>query len=275
MNVTRLARLSPSANWRRLLPLLALALIAAISLLAPWLVPHDPLRAVTGQELLPPSTRYPLGTDLLGRDVYSRVLYGGRSTLSVAALALALAVVPGLVVGVIAGYADGLIDHMISAVLDALLAFPGLLLALAVIAIVGNGPIQVAMAVGLGGMPSYARVARVATRSVRARPFVEAAYALGARPIRVLVGHILPNMAGPLIGFATVILSWAILNAATLNFLGLGGDPAAPEWGTMLAEGRQAFRLAPWAVIAPGLAIMITLLVVNWLADTITWQEER
>jgi peptide/nickel transport system permease protein len=255
---------------RRKLPPAPLALIGIIviaSLLAPWIAPYDPLHGENGQELQPPSARYVLGTDMLGRDVFSRVLYGGRVTLAVAVAALALTVVPGLVLGLLAGYAGGALDQAITALLNALLAFPSLLLALGIVAIAGNGPLQVAVAVGLAGMPSYARIVRGATRVVRASPYVEAARSIGAGPLRVLIVHILPNLAGPLIAFGTVILGWAIISAATLNFLGLGGTLSIPEWGAMLAEGRQAFRVAPWAVLAPGTAIMITLFAVNTLAD--------
>lgn len=247
-----------------------LILIVLISLLAPWLAPYDPLDAPTGAELQPLSPAHVLGTDLIGRDVFSRVLYGGSRTLTVAALALALSVLPGLALGAVAGYLGGPADRAITILLDALLAFPGLLLALTLIAIFGNGLAQVALAVGLSGMPAYARVVRAATREAQSRPFVEAARSLGARPRRILLRHILPNVAGPLLAFATAVLAWAILNAATLNFLGFGGDPAAPEWGLMLAEGRQVYRVAPWTVAAPGLAIMLTLLAVNALADALS-----
>ncbi len=259
-------------NWRIKIPLLILTAIIVISLLAPLIAPYDPLSAPSGEELRPPSLTHFLGTDLLGRDVFSRVLYGGRWTLSVAALALLLAFIPGLILGMIAGVNGGLIDHTITIVLDALLAFPGLLLAMSLIALLGNGPFQIAVAVGLAAMPGYARIVRSATLSIREQPYVEAARAIGARPLRVLFWHILPNMAVTLIAFATVILSWAILSAAALNFLGFGGDPALPEWGTMLAEGRQAFRAAPWAAIAPGVAIMFTLFVVNVFAAALEQQ---
>jgi len=251
-------------------PLVILGVIIILSLLAPLIAPHDPLQTYSGEELRPPSARFPLGSDLLGRDVWSRVLYGGRLTLTVAVMALLIAVVPGLIVGMAAGYRGGIWDQTLSALIDALLAFPGLLLALSIVAIIGNGPAQVAFAVGFGGTPAYARIVRSALLAVKARPFVEAAYAIGATPRRVLLAHLLPNMLPTLVAFATVILSWAIVSAAALNFLGFGGELAAPEWGTMLAEGRQAFRVAPWAALAPGAAIMITLLAVNLCADSLT-----
>ncbi|MCC7448982.1 MAG: ABC transporter permease [Anaerolineae bacterium] len=257
-------------RWRTILPLLALGAIIVVSLLAPLIAPHDPLQTYSGEELRPPSARFPLGSDLLGRDVWSRVQYGGRLTLTVAVTALLIAVVPGLVVGTAAGYCGGKVDQLLSALIDALLAFPGLLLALSIVAIIGNGPLQVACAVGFAGMPAYARIVRSAVLAVKSRPFVEAAWAVGATPRRILLAHLLPNMFPTLVAFATVILSWAIVSAAALNFLGFGGELAAPEWGTMLAEGRQAFRVAPWAALAPGAAIMITLLAVNLCADSLT-----
>ncbi len=250
------------------LPLFVLGIIVAVSLLAPLIAPYDPLDG-TGQTLDAPSTAHLLGTDLIGRDVFSRVLYGAGRTLLIAALALLLSVLPGLVAGLIAGYYGGWSDLLISLLADALLAIPALLIALSVVAITGSGSAQVALAVGISGWPTYTRVARAATRAVRTRPFVEAARSIGAPPGHILRWHVLPNIAQPLIGFATVTLGWAIMSAATLNFLGFGGDPASPEWGAMLADGRQVYRVAPWAALAPGLAIMLTLFVVNRLADVI------
>jgi ABC-type dipeptide/oligopeptide/nickel transport system permease subunit len=245
-----------------------LGLIAAISLLAPLIAPYDPLDEA-GQTLEVPSTAHPFGTDLIGRDVFSRVLYGGGRTLLIAALALLLSVLPGLIIGLVAGYNGGWPDALIGALVDGLLAIPSLLIALSVVAITGNGPAQVALAVGISGWPTYTRVTRAATRAVRGLPFVEAARSIGAPPGHILRWHVLPNIAQPLIGFATVTLGWAIMSAATLNFLGFGGDPASPEWGAMLADGRQVYRIAPWVALAPGLAIVLTLFVVNRLADTI------
>ncbi|MEP7286081.1 MAG: ABC transporter permease [Chloroflexota bacterium] len=259
-----------SIKWRVALPLLALAFIIALGVAAPAIAPYDPLFGETGQELKPPSTRYALGTDWAGRDVLSRVLYGGRLTLGTALISVALAIIPGLIVGILAGYIGSWLDQVIVAVLDALLAFPGLLIALSIVALMGNGSLQVAVAVGLAGFPAYARVTRAAALATRTQPYIEAARATGVTPLRLLVFHLLPNMLSTLIAFGTVTLSWAILNAATLNFLGFGGDPSLPEWGALLAEGRQTFRVAPWATLAPGVAIMLTLLAVNLLSDALT-----
>jgi peptide/nickel transport system permease protein len=253
-----------STQRRALLPAVLLILILLFSLLAPWLAPYDPLDAPTGAELQPPSPAHVLGTDLIGRVVFTRVLYGGGRTLMWRRWRWHFPCR--------AGWGSGRPRRPRrpgNRSVDAA-GLPSLLLALTLIAIFGNGLAQVALAVGLSGMPAYARVVRAATREARSRPFVEAARSVGARPRRILFRHILPNVAGPLLAFATAVLAWAILNAATLNFLGFGGDPAAPEWGLMLAEGRQVYRVAPWTVAAPGLAIMLTLLAVNALADALS-----
>lgn len=252
---------------RAALPLVALTLIVILSVLAPWIAPYDPLDE-SGDSLEPPSVTHRLGTDLIGRDVFSRVLHGGARTLVIAVLALGLSVLPGLIIGMLAGYVGGFLDNVVVAGLDGFLAIPGLLIALSVMALTGSGPAQVAVAVGVAGMPAYARGVWAAARTIRVQPYIEAAKSIGARPLHIIWRHILPNMLRPLIAFGTVALSWAILNAATLHFLGFGGDPAAPEWGAMLADGRNAYRIAPWVIIGPGAAIMITLLAINALADT-------
>jgi peptide/nickel transport system permease protein len=253
-------------GWR--LPFAVLGLIVIASLLGALAAPYDPLAEV-GESLGPPSWVHPFGTDLIGRDVFSRVLHGGGRTLFIAALAVVCSVLPGVLVGLAAGYVGRSLDAALTAILDALLAIPALLVALSVVALTGSGPAQVALAVGISGLPACARITRAATRTARAMPHVEAARGLGARPLHILVFHVLPGIAGPVIAFVGIALSWAILHAATLNFLGFGGDPAAPEWGVMLAEGRQVYRVAPWVAVAPGAAIMITLFTVNLLADAL------
>lgn len=242
-----------------------LALIVLASLAAPLLAPYDAL-AQSGESLAPPDAAHPFGTDLAGRDVWSRVLFGGARTLSIAALSVALAVLPGLALGLAAGYLGGIVDAVVVALADALLAIPPLLAALAVVALLGGGAAPIALAVGISGLPGYTRLVRASTRAVRALPYVEAARSLGAHPAGILARHVLPNIARPLLAFAGVTLSWAIMSAAALHFLGLGGDPSAPEWGAMLAEGRQVYRAAPWTALAPGLALTLTLLLVNGLA---------
>jgi peptide/nickel transport system permease protein len=263
----------PAAGHRRnhRLPTVVLIALVALVFAAPALSGHDPRHAFSGQALQPPTSSHPLGTDTLGRDVLSRTLWGGRQTLGVALLAMGIAVFPGLIVGLVAGYYGGWPDRLLMAAMDVLLAFPNLLLALALIALTGTGSLQVALAVGTAGLPAYARMARTAVKEVRSALFIEAAYAIGAPPRHILRMHILPNIMGALLSFGGVSLSWAILNGAALSFLGFGGDPAMPDWGAMLNEGRTAFRLAPWIALPPGLAITLTIFTVNRLADV--WQD--
>jgi peptide/nickel transport system permease protein len=248
---------------------LFLGTLTLLVVLAPWLATHDPRHAEPAAQLLSPSRDHWLGTDLLGRDVYSRVLYGGRRTLSVAALTASITLGPGLLIGLLAGYSGRLVDQSLMTVMDALLAFPNLLLALALVALLGSGFYQIALAVGVAGIPAYARVTRAAVLEAKVYLFVEAARALGARPGGILFRHILPTIAPTLLAFAGVTLSWAILNSAALTFLGYGGEVGAPDWGVMLADGRQAFRTAPWVAVAPGIALSLTVFALNLLAGSL------
>jgi peptide/nickel transport system permease protein len=244
-----------------------LALVGLGALLAPLLAPAGPLAADTDRSLLPPGWDRPLGTDLFGRDVLARLLWGGRWTLGMGFVGLVTAVGLGLPAGLLAGYLGGRVESVTMRIVDAFLAFPGLLLAMAVIAILGTGMGPVAMAVGLAAAPAYARVARSAAQDVRAQPYTEAARALGSGPARILIHHILPNAAAPLIAFAATQLGWVLLNGAALNFLGLGVRPGTPEWGSMLNAGRGFLRDAPWVSGFPGLALTLTVLAANVLGD--------
>lgn len=255
-------------NYRLNIAGTLLGAILLLSLLAPWLATDDPRHAVPEVQLQPPSQDHLFGTDLLGRDVFSRVLFGGRRLLGAALLALSVAIPPGLLIGLIAGYAGRWIDAGLMTLMDALLAFPGLLLALALITLFGSGSTQIAAAVGIAGMPGYARVVRATVIEARALPFIDAAHAIGTRPAGILGRHILPTITPPLMAFAGVTLSWAILNSAALIFLGYGGDISAPDWGIMLAEGRNIFQTAPWVALAPGIALSITVFAINLLAGS-------
>ncbi len=235
--------------------------------LASFLAPAGPLAADTTRGLLPPGPGGPLGTDLLGREVLTRLLWGGRWTLGMGLLALAVAVGLGLPAGMVAGTFGGWSEAVLMRLVDALLAFPSLLLAMAVVALLGPGMGSVAVAVGLAAAPAYARVARSAALEVRAQPYVDAARALGGSEWRVLVRHVLPNAAPPLVAFAATQLGWVLLNGAALNFLGLGAPPGTPEWGAMLVEGRGYLRDAPWVSAFPGLALTLTVLAANLVGD--------
>lgn len=252
------------------LTLAALAWLVVVALAAagaPLLAPAGPLAAEPARTLLPPGPGRLLGTDALGRDVLVRIVWGGRWTLRMAFTGLAIAVGLGLPMGLAAGFLGGRIEALLMRLVDALLAFPSLLLAMAMVALLGRGVGPVAVAIGIAAAPAYARVARSAVLQVRTQPYVEAARAIGAGRWHILMRHVLPNAAGPLVAFAAVQLGWILLNGAALSFLGLGAPPGAPEWGAMLGEGRGYLRSAPWASAFPGLALTLTVLAVNLAGD--------
>ena len=248
---------------------LLLATIGLLLLLAPWVTRHDPLAMDPANRLLAPNSDHWLGTDPFGRDLWSRLLFGGRRTLGVAGAALAITVGAGTVLGLLTGFYGGLLDEVVMRVVDVMLSFPGLLLILVFVAMLGAGSRTLAVAVGVAGVPAFTRVVRSAVLAVRGEPYIEAAQSLGGSNARIIVRHILPNALGAMIAFATVQFGWAILNASAMSFLGLGESPSVPEWGSMLNLGRGYLRDAPWASAAPGLAITLTVLAVNMLGDAL------
>jgi peptide/nickel transport system permease protein len=237
--------------------------------LAPWLTPYDPLDMPPGQQLLPPGPDHPAGTDLFGRDVAARLLYGGRLSLGIGALAVLIAIVPGTALGLLAGYYGRWADRLIGWLVDVMLSFPSILLALTIVAALGPGLANVVVAVGIAGIPNYTRLVRGQVLSARRQPYVRAAATVGCTDLRILLRHILPNVFGPILVLATLDVGWAILNASALSFLGLGIQAPTPEWGAMLNEGRGYLRDAPWLTTAPGLAIALTVLAVNLLGDAL------
>jgi ABC-type dipeptide/oligopeptide/nickel transport system permease subunit len=239
------------------------------ALLAPLLAPAGPMVADAARILIPPGAGSLLGTDALGREVLARLLWGGRWTLGMGLISLVVAVGLGLPAGLLAGTFGNWIEVALMRVVDALLAFPGLLLAMAVVALMGRSMVAVAVAVGLAAAPAYARVARSAVLEVRVQPYVDAARAVGCSQGRIMMRHVLPNAAAPLLAFAATQLGWVLLNGAALNFLGLGVQPGTPEWGAMLADGRGYLRQAPWASTFPGLALTLTVLAANLVGDGI------
>jgi peptide/nickel transport system permease protein len=253
-------------SWRlrlRLnLPLLigAAMVLAAIglALAAPWLTAHDPLE-IADASLSPPSAQYLLGTDQLGRDVLTRVLYAARSSLAAACLSAALAFGFGTMIGLLAGYAGGLLDACLMRILDVLQAFPALLLAIALVAALGPNLPNLVLTMGLLFMPRFARVARASTLSVRQRDYITAAIGLGVSRARTLYRHVLPNIAAPLIVEASLTVTLAILTEASLSFLGLGVQPPDPTWGGMIAESTAVMALAPWLALSPGFAIVFVV----------------
>ena len=247
--------------------ILSVELILAI--LAPWIAPYDPFDQDPTAALDPPSSAHLFGTDDTGRDIFSRVLYGTRISLRVGLISVGIGGGIGIALGILAGFRTGLVDDVIMRMMDLMLAFPGILLALAIIAILGPGLFNVMIAVGLANIPFYTRLARGTTLSLRERDFVVGARAIGCRDGRIMARYILPNVLPPLIVLATLGIAGAILTAAGLSYIGLGAKPPAPEWGAMLTRGRNFLEQAWWYSTFPGLAIMITVLGINMLGDAL------
>lgn len=238
-----------------------------VALLAPWLAPYSPTHMESAHILEGPSLAHPLGTDQFGRDTLSRLLYGARSTLAVAAGAVLLAVLIGIPIGAVAGFYRGWTESVLMRLMDILLSFPALLLALAVIAVLGQFTANVVVAIGLVYIPQFARIARAAVLALRDIEFVEAGRALGLSSPRLLTRHVLPNIMPPLIVQASLSLSLAVLYESALSFLGMGTQPPTPSWGLMLSSARRFMELAPWTAVAPGFAIMLLVLGFNLLGD--------
>lgn len=237
-----------------------------LALAAPWLTGHDPLQ-IADASLSPPSGQYLLGTDQLGRDVLTRILYAGRSSLAVACLSAALAFASGTAIGLVAGYSTGLVDACLMRILDTLQAFPALLLAIALVAVLGPNLPNLVLTMGLLFMPRFARVARASTLSVRERDYITAAIGLGVSRLRIMYRHVLPNVAAPLIVEASLTVTLAILTEASLSFLGLGVQPPDPTWGGMIADSTSVMALAPWLALSPGFAIVFVVVGFNLMGD--------
>jgi ABC-type dipeptide/oligopeptide/nickel transport system permease subunit len=252
-----------------LVSLAVLAVIALSMLLAPWLTPYDPLTMDYEDQLLPPSSAHLFGTDLFGRDVFTRVLYGARISLSVGVLAALLAAVPGLLLGLISGYYGGPFDQLMMRLTDVALAFPSLILSLGIVAVLEPGLVNVTIAVGLAGIPGYVRLVRGNVLSVKEALYIEAAQAVGCRHHRIILRHILPNISASVLVLVTMDVAWAILRATSLSFLGLGAQPPTPEWGAMIDEGRELLRRAPWVSLAPSAVMMLAVLSINLVGDAL------
>jgi peptide/nickel transport system permease protein len=266
--------MSSNTAWRRLLRsqrasvgLAILICVFLVALFAPWLAPYDPLEQHLLERRQPPSVQHPLGLDELGRDNLSRIIYGTRLSLQVGSATVLLAVVVGGLLGIVAGYWGGWPGSLIMSLMDVMLAFPTLLLAIAVVVVLGRGLTSVIYAIAFTAIPTYARLMRVGIVSTKEREYILAARAIGASPTRLLRCHILPACLVPLLAQATLGVGTAILEAAGLSFLGLGVQPPTPEWGAMLDQGRGAVFAAPHIVLFPGLAIMLTVLGFNLLGD--------
>lgn len=247
-------------------PVLLLVIMLGLLLGAPSFS-QDPMLTDANATLVPPSSAHLLGTDYLGRDVFSRVIYGGQRTLLITSMATLLALLTGLLLGLLAGFAVSILDTILQAILNALLALPPLVLALVILTLLGQSVLALIVATGLAQTAHVARVMRIAVQSVRTREYVLAAHAQGAAPWHVIRWHILPSLQ-PILGVYTIVIfSYCLFNSAALSVLGLGGAPGVPDWGVMLAEGRHSFRAAPWVALAPGLAITLVIFCLNALVD--------
>lgn len=264
---------------RNPLAVVGLSLIVVMlfgSLLAPLLTRYDPNAIDIRHNLEPPSLQHPLGTDFFGRDVLSRILYGGRNTLRIGVMVIGLAFIVGVPVGIFSGFVGGHVDTVLMRLVDAMLSFPALVLAITLAAALGPSLFNAMLAVSFALTPQFARVARGQALSLRSMLYVKAAISVGASRTRILRHHILPNSLSPLIVQATISLGSAILQTASLGFLGLGAQPPTPEWGAQVAANSQFLRESPWVAIFPGLAILISVLGFNLVGDAlVAWSDPR
>ncbi|MET0527668.1 MAG: ABC transporter permease [Microvirga sp.] len=262
--------------WRRLVSspggVIGLAVVAVLlitALFADQIAPFSPTRMGAGRRLAEPSLRHFAGTDEFGRDMFSRIVYGARLTLQIGAIAVGISLTVGLMLGLVAAYARGLLETILMRLSDVLFSFTETLIALACVAVLGPSLENAMIAVGIAGIPYYARTAYATALVEVSKPYFEGSVATGAGPIRLILFHLLPNVMGTMVVVATLGLSSAILAAAGLSFLGLGAQPPAPEWGAMLSAGRDFFNRAPWLMLYPGLAIALVVLAFNLLGDAI------
>ena len=255
------------ANPLNLVAIALIAVFAACAILAPLLAPYDPLLQDLGSRLQPPSSAHWLGTDSLGRDIASRILYGARISLVIGVVVVASAGVVGTVIGLVAGYAGGLVDEALMRLTEVFLAFPALILAMAIAGALGPSLTNAIIAIAAVTWAVYARLTRGQILSLRRREFVEAARAIGASRVRILWHHLLPNAIAPLMIQASFDLGSSIIAAAGLSFIGFGAQPPTPEWGVMISEGRNYISTQPWLSLFPGLAILLAVGSFNLLGD--------
>ncbi|RYF80881.1 MAG: ABC transporter permease [Comamonadaceae bacterium] len=257
-------------STRALLGLLLTGAMVLIACLALVWTPRNPLVLNLAQRFSSPgSTGFPLGSDEFGRDVLSRLMAGAASSMGIALLTVLFAVLVGGTVGILSGYFRGWVDRIVMTFNDALLAFPGILLALGLLVVLGSGRSGIVLALGLAYVPSVVRVVRGATLSLRENAFIEASRVMGHGELYTMWRHVLPNCIAPLTVLATSMFGWVLLSESALSFLGLGAPPPAPSWGNMLAGGRAFMAQAPWLGILPGLCISLTLLGINLLGDAL------
>lgn len=253
---------------------LYLVLVIAASLFPDAFTRFDPTATVPAEKLQPPSLTHWFGTDQLGRDLYTRVVFGGRETIAASLLSLAIAVIGGVTLGLIAGYRGGIVDALFMRGVDVLLSIPYLLLAITIVTAIGFGTIPVAIAIGVGLLPSFARTIRSQVLKVRNRAFIDAARVNGVRPTMIVLRHVLPNSWGPVSVLALLDFGGVIMSVATLSFLGFGAQPPAAEWGSLINAGRSYLITSPWLSLLPGLVVVLTVLSVTVLSDSMRGKEQ-
>ena len=265
-----------SAVWHRLkknklamLGLIILCVMIGLAVFADFIADYDTV--VIGQDmsqrLLTPSLEHLCGTDQFGRDVFARIIHGGRLSLSLSIISMAIAVAIGAFIGAVAGYYGGRVDDVLMRLMDILLAIPPMLMSISIVAALGQSMVNLLIALAIAYIPVFARVIRSTILSIKGQEFVEAARACGTSNARIILRHIIPNAIGPIIVEATLTMGAAILVISSLSFMGLGIEPPAPEWGTMLYEGREVIRSSPYLVIFPGIAIALSVMSLNLLGD--------
>jgi peptide/nickel transport system permease protein len=260
--------------WRRLLKskigvagLAIIIFLTIVAIMAPVLAPHDPFEQNILARYSAPSSEHLLGTDEMGRDILSRIIYGSRISIQVGLVSVGFALIFGVSFGLLAGYYGGKLDMLIMRFMDIMLAFPSILLAIGIVAILGPQLKNAMLAIGIINVPRFARIVRSSILSIKESEYISAAKALGAGDFRIIFKHLLPNAMAPLIVQTTLSIATAILEAAALSFLGLGAQPPSPEWGAMLSDARSSLQRAPWVATFPGLAIIFGVLGFNLLGD--------
>lgn len=254
-------------NRLNVVGLVIVSTVVFAAVFAPYIAPYSPTEQDLFNRLAAPSLEHPMGTDQYGRDLFSRILYGARISLRIAVIVVSITLTIGTTVGVISGYVGGWVDEALMRIVDILLAFPGILLALVIAGILGPSLTNIMIALAVVGWTQYARVIRGSVLSVKEQEFIKSAQLMGVSKPRLLVRHVLPNVISPVVVLATMDMAYVILGTAGLSFLGLGAQPPTPEWGTMLAAGREYITTAWWLVNVPGVAIMFTVLGFNLLGD--------
>ncbi|MFG6114615.1 nickel transporter permease [Halobacillus sp. MO56] len=250
-----------------LIGLIIISLLIIIAAFAPQIATHSPTDQSIIDRYQAPSAEHWLGTDELGRDIFSRIVHGSRITIQIGVITVGISMIVGVFLGAVAGFFGRWVDQIIMRLIDIMMAFPSILLAIALVAVLGKSLTNAMIAVGIVGVPHFARIVRSTVLSVKETEYIEASRVIGAKNGRILFSHVLPNCLAPIIVQATLTIGTAILDAAGLSFLGLGAQPPLPEWGAMLSDGRSALQTAPWVVMFPGFAILLVVLGFNLLGD--------